>query len=168
MFQTMLADRFKLQFHREKKEMPAYVLSIDKSGSKLKVNENPDTFVIPIMPDGRASVGPGGIMMKITAIRCPMVYFTWFLSQTLRDDPVVDQTGLAGFYDFKVEWLQELPPGMAERAGAAPPAAAGADTGPAGPTLAVALREQLGLKLEKRKAPADVFVIDRAEKPEAN
>jgi uncharacterized protein (TIGR03435 family) len=168
MFQTMLADRFKLQFHKEKKEIPAYVLSIDKSGSKLKVNESPDPFEIPIKPDGRMSVGPGGIMTKIIGTRVPMVYLSWFLSQTLRDDPVVDQTGLEGFYDFKLEWLQELPPGFAERAGAPPPAAPGADNAPAGPTLAVALREQLGLKLEKRKAPADVFVIDRLEKPEAN
>ena len=169
MFQTMLADRFKLQFHKEKKEIPAYVLSVDKSGSKLKVNDGPDTFEIPIRGTGeRMAVGPNGFLQKVLGVRAPMIYFTWFLSQRLNDLPVVDQTGLDGFYDFTLEWLQELPAGMAERLGAAPPAASGADNGPTGPTLAVALREQLGLKLEKRKAPADVFVIDRAEKPDAN
>jgi uncharacterized protein (TIGR03435 family) len=168
MFQTMLADRFKLQFHKEKKDLPAYVLSIDKSGSKLKVNESLDTFEIPIKP-GRMSVGPAGIVMNIIGTRVPMIYFTWNLSQTLRDDPVVDETGLTGFYDFKLEWLQELPPGMAERAGAMPPGGPPApDNAPTAPPLAVALREQLGLKLEKRKAPVEVFMIDRVEKAEAN
>jgi uncharacterized protein (TIGR03435 family) len=171
MFQTMLADRFKLQFHREKKEIPAYVLSVDKSGSKLKLNESPDPFEIPIKgAGGRMAIGPGGITTKIIGTRVPMVYFTWYLSQRLNDIPVVDQTGLDRFYDFTLDWMQELPPGFATGRGEAgsPLPSLAADGAPEGPTLVVALREQLGLKLEKRKAPADVFVIDRVEKPDAN
>ena len=167
MFQSMLADRFQLKFHQEKREISAYVLSVDKSGSKLKQNDGPDTFEIPIRGAGRAVVGPGGITLKILGVRAPMVYFTWWLSQQLSDVPVVDQTGLDRFYDFTLEYQRELPPGFAERAGEAT-APAGADGVPAGAPLDVALREQLGLKLEKRKAQADVFVIDRLEKPGAN
>jgi uncharacterized protein (TIGR03435 family) len=94
----------------------------------------------------------------------------WYLSQRLNDLPVVDETGLAGFYDFTLEYLQELPPGFAERGGlaAVPPGSVTPDNAPAAAPLPIALREQLGLKLEKRKAPADVFVIDRLEKPDAN
>lgn len=168
MFQTMLADRFQLKFHKEKREIPAYVLSVDKSGSKLKQNDNPDNFQIPINGAGRAVIGPGGITLKMLGVRCPMVYFTWWMSQQLNDLPVVDQTGLDRFYDFTLEFQRELPPGFAERAGAAPPAPVGADSAAPAPPLDVALREQLGLKLEKRKAQADVFVIDRLEKPDAN
>jgi uncharacterized protein (TIGR03435 family) len=167
MFQSMLADRFQLKFHKEKREIPAYVLSVDKSGSKLKQNNSPDTFEIPIRGAGPAMVGPGGITLKVLGVRAPMAYFTWWLSQQLSDVPVVDQTGLDRFYDFTLEFQRELPPGFAERAGAAP-APGGADGIPAGAPLDVALRQQLGLKLEKRKAKADVFVIDRLEKPDAN
>lgn len=168
MFQTMLADRFQLKFHKEKREISAYVLSVDKSDSKLKQNDGPDTFQIPIRGAGRAVVGPKGITLKILGVRAPMVYFTWWMSQQLNDVPVVDQTGLDRFYDFTLEYQRELPPGFAERAGGDLPATAAADNAPAAPPLDVALREQLGLKLEKRKAQVDVFVIDRLEKPDAN
>lgn len=168
MFQTMLADRFHLKFHKEQREIPAYVLSVDKSGSKLKQNDGPDTFEIPIRGNGRAVVGPGGVTLKVLGVRAPMIYFIWWLSQQLNDVPVVDRTGLDKFYDFSLEFQRELPPGFAERGGGPPPGPAGADSAPAGPPLDVALREQLGLKMEKRKAPADVFEIDRLEKPDAN
>lgn len=168
MFQTMLADRFHLQFHKEKREIPAYVLSVDKSGSKLKPNDGPDTFEIPIRGAGPASVSASGIGMKIQGVRAPMVYVSWWLSQQLNNVPVVDQTELAGFYDFNLQFLRELPPGFAERMGGDMPRGMSVDNGPPPPPLEVALREQLGLKLEKRKAPADVFVIDRLEKQDAN
>jgi uncharacterized protein (TIGR03435 family) len=166
MFQTMLAQRFHLEFHKEKREIPAYVLSVDKSGSKLKENDSPDNFEIPIRGNGRISVGPGGIAIKILGVRTPMVYFTWWLSQQLDNVPVVDQTGLDKFYDFTLAFLRPLPPGVTPRLnGGDIPASPDGD---ALPPLEVALREQLGLKMEKRKAPADVFVIDRLEKPDAN
>jgi uncharacterized protein (TIGR03435 family) len=166
MFQTMLADRFKLRFHREKREISAYVLTIDQSGSKLKVNDSPDAFDFPIKPaPGRPPIGPNGVLLKIVGNRVPMSYFTWTLSGYLQNVPVVDKTGLDQFYDFKLEWLQELPPQVAARAAES---ASFSESGPDGPTLPEALREQLGLKLERRKAPAEVCVIDRVEKPEAN
>jgi len=69
--------------------------------------------------------------------------------------PVIDRTGLAGAFDFKLEWT---------------PDAAQADAAPvdAGPSLFTALQEQLGLKLESTKAPAEVIVIDHVERPSEN
>jgi uncharacterized protein (TIGR03435 family) len=141
-------------------------LTIDQSGSKLKVNDSPDAFDFPIKPaPGRPPIGPNGVLLKIVGNRVPMSYFTWTLSGYLQNVPVVDKTGLDQFYDFKLEWLQELPPQVAARAAES---ASFSESGPDGPTLPEALREQLGLKLERRKAPAEVCVIDRVEKPEAN
>lgn len=69
MFQNMLADEFKLQFHKETKEGPVYAMTVDKSGLKMKVNQTPESFKIPIIgrPDGtvvgtrpRCSTSPGG------------------------------------------------------------------------------------------------------------
>jgi uncharacterized protein (TIGR03435 family) len=65
MFQTLLADRFHLQFHREMRELSAYALTVDKSGPKLKLNESPQDFEIPIKPTARG---------KISGVRVPMPY----------------------------------------------------------------------------------------------
>jgi uncharacterized protein (TIGR03435 family) len=153
MFQTLLADRFKLQFHKEKREISALVLSVDKSGSKLKVSEAQDWTDIPIKP-----AGPG----KIAGTRVPIPYLCWFLSQQA-NIPVVDNTGLTGFYDFTLQ----LPPPQPGAEGSG-----GRGTEPAPQDRMAdafaALREQLGLKLESRKAPVEVYVIDHVERPAEN
>jgi|SRR5579883_3211252 len=113
-------------------------------------NVSPEPYDIPIRP-----TGPG----KIAATRASMQYFTWFLSQTLRE-PVVDQTGLEGFYDFKLEIPQPPPPAGGERERKA--------LGPDPGDLFAAIRDQLGLKVERRKAPVTVMVIDHAERPGEN
>jgi uncharacterized protein (TIGR03435 family) len=153
MFQTLLVDRFQLKFHREMRDMSALALTVDKSGPKLKLNESPQDFEIPIRPTARG---------KITGVRVPMSYFSWFLAQNL-NRPVVDKTGLDKNYDFNLEWAPEIPPGavFALRDGAPPPVVDG-------PTLFVALREQLGLKLDTQKTKVEVFVIDHAERPSEN
>jgi len=69
------------------------------------------------------------------------------------DRPVLDQTGLTGFYDFKIEFARD-------------PAAAANDSSAA--SLVTAVQEQLGLKLESRKAPIEILVIDHAERPSGN
>jgi len=85
MFQTLLAERFKLQFHRETREMRAYVLTVDKGGSKLKLSQAQEPFDIPIKPAGSG---------KMIGTRVPMSYLCWVLSQFL-NTPVMDRTGLA-------------------------------------------------------------------------
>jgi uncharacterized protein (TIGR03435 family) len=148
MFQTLFAERFKLRFHRERKELAAYILSVDKSGSRLKVSDSKEPFDVPIKP----GVQPG----KNVGTRVPMEYLCFFLAQLL-NVPVVDQTGLDGFYDFTLELPAPAP-------SLTPGPAPAAD----GPDIFTALRQQLGLKLESRKAPVEVFVIDHVERPSNN
>jgi uncharacterized protein (TIGR03435 family) len=153
MFQNLLADRFKLKFHKEVKEGPVYALTVDKSGSKMKLNESPQDFEVPI---------GGGKDGTIIGKRVPMQYFCWWLGQILQRDerPVIDQTGLDKNYDFTLAFLPELPPdfpkenlppGMLDR-----------------PSIFDALREQLGLKLQAQKGPVEFYVIDHVEKPSEN
>jgi len=153
MFQTLLVDRFQLKFHKEKREFPALVLSVDKSGSKLKLSESQDWTDIPIKP-----AGPG----KLVGTRVPIPYFCWFLSQQA-NVPVVDNTGLTELYDFTLE----LPPPQPRAEGPADKSAEPAPQDRMADAFA-ALREQLGLKLESRKAPVEVYVIDHVARPAAN
>lgn len=154
MFQTLLADRFKLQFHREPKEIAAYVLSVDRSGAKLTPGDPKDAFDIPMKPGDR----PG----ETIGVSVQMSYLCWRLSLQL-NTPVVNQTGLDGYYDFTLA----LPPPPIERLDAAgpPPAAVGSDLAA---DLSTALRHQLGLKLDSRKVPVEVFIIDHVERPTTN
>ena len=97
MFQNLLADRFKLRFHKETKDGPVYALSVDKSGLKMKADGTGQALGIPIVP----AAGGG-----FTGTRVPMVYLTWWLGQQLQNDgrPVVDKTGLDRSYDFTVSF----------------------------------------------------------------
>jgi uncharacterized protein (TIGR03435 family) len=153
MFQNLLADEFKLKFHKDIKEGPVYALMVDKSGSKMKVNDSPQDFEIPIQG------GPGGVTI---GKRVPMEYLCYRLEQILRneDRPVIDKTGLTGFYDFTLTFLPDLPPGFDK---ANLPAEL-LDR----PNIFEALRQQLGLKLEPQKGPVTYFVIDSVEKPAGN
>jgi uncharacterized protein (TIGR03435 family) len=153
MFQNLLVDRFKLQFHKETRILPAFELVVDKSGAKLTENKSPEHFDIPIRGTGRG---------KIEAMHSSMSYFAWILSQML-DQPVLDQTGLRQFYDFKLEWTPEPPPGMGAGGGA------GANLPPTnGPDIYTAIREELGLRLESHKGPVEVMIIDHIERPSEN
>jgi uncharacterized protein (TIGR03435 family) len=151
MFQNLLADRFKVQFHKEPKELPFYALMVDKSGSKMKLNQTPQDFEIPFNCSGFGNC---------RGTRIPMGYFSWILSGFL-DRPVIDKTGLDNFYDFQLHYTPELPQGISKDQ--IPP---GTDLD--GPTIFTALKEQLGLKLEAQKGPVDIYVIDHAEKPAEN
>lgn len=85
------------------------------------------------------------------------------LSQMM-EAPVLDETGLKDAYDFKLEWIPEA----TETAGAPEAIPAAGQAGLAVDWIFGALPQQLGLKLERRKAPVDVLVIDNIEKPSAN
>jgi len=151
LFQGLLADRFKLQFHNETRTLSALVLTVDKAGSKMTANDSSYEWDIPIMPM------PGSIP-KFKGTRCPMYYLTWWIAQR-EGRPVVDKTGLPGFWDFTLEFIPE---GM----GRGP----SGDLGPAmdGSSLTTALRQQLGLKLASEKAPVEVYLIDHVERASAN
>lgn len=152
MFQNLLAGRFGLKFHKDARPGNVYALTVDKGGSKLQVNGSDDKYDIPI----------NGAPENVTGRRVGMAYFCWWLGQQLQRDerPVVDETGLDRFYDFKMSFAPVLP--------------ADADTSnlPPGimdhPSIFDALRDQLGLKLTPQKGTVLYYVIDRVEKPSEN
>jgi uncharacterized protein (TIGR03435 family) len=152
MMQNMLADRFKLVVHREQKIRPVYGLVVGKSGPKFK--QAPDSSC-----DSHSRSNNGthfvGTCVSIDA-------FAEFLARRRdlpADLPVLDMTGLKGLYNLTLDWTPE-PRQSAERTGDLPVVA---DI-PSGPTLLVALQEQLGLELETRRAPIEILVVDHAEK----
>jgi uncharacterized protein (TIGR03435 family) len=153
MFRSLLANRFQLQFHRETRLASAYVMTGVRSGAKLTLSESHEQFDVPIKPDGAG---------RMVGTRVPMSYLALFLSQQL-DTPVVNDTGLDGYYDFTA-WLS--PERGAGLSVVADSSGARRQTWTEG--VIVAVREQLGLTLQQRKAPVEVFVIDHAAKPEAN
>ena len=161
MFQNLLVDRFKLKIKRETRTQSAFILSVDKSGSKMTPNPSPEPFDFPIQNPGQVTPpNPPKFIGKHVA----MYYLCWWLSQggvpTGVNHPVVDKTGLAGFYDFTLEFAPDLS-GRRGPNGETPPTFDG-------PDIFTALRQQLGLKLESGKGPVEVFVIESAEKPADN
>jgi uncharacterized protein (TIGR03435 family) len=150
MLQALLIERFKLVLHREQKDFAFLALVAGKNGPKI--HESHDS---PPAPGGRE------IMGAIISNHMSMEQLTLLLSRFLRQ-PVVDTTGLQGFFELKLQWTPENR--------TSPPSAVGsADTGAApdvapGPTIFEAVQTQLGLKLEPRKGPLEVIVVDRAEK----
>lgn len=182
MLRALLEDRFQLKVHREQKDFAVYGLVIGKSGLKMKESAPDPTPAAASGPTGAgvAAVSrPGGVTVNYsngasftfadnkfeghklgaTLMADVMARFT--------DRPVVDMTGLKGNYDFVLELSSEDFRAMGIRAAIA----AGANIPPqvlqqvetSGDSLASAL-EQLGLRLEPRKAPIETLVVDHAEK----
>lgn len=144
MLRNLLIQRFKLKYHYEKKDMLTYELVLAKGGLKMKLSP-PDTGP---PTGGGMHGGPDGA--KWTANKISMERIVGMLSAQI-GGPVTDSTGLKGTYDIVLTWK-----------GTNRTAAANSDD-PA-PTLEEPIQDQLGLKLEPKKAQVDVFVIDHAEK----
>ncbi|MGD0442848.1 MAG: TIGR03435 family protein [Edaphobacter sp.] len=155
MLQKLMADRFQMKFHREKREISAYVLTVGKNGAKLDKSMS-DKDTVPSLL-GRPSIGMKGRNLT-------MVVFADLLQSGILDRPVVDQTGLQGRYDFLLRWTPDESQ-FTQVGGRFPPPTEGAD-GP--PGLFTAIQEQLGLKLNAEKTAVDVLVIDHVEKPSQN
>jgi bla regulator protein blaR1 len=170
MLQAVLADRFKLTFHRETREVPVYTLVIGKNGSKLK--ETKPDVIGSKGPDGRPIVigvtmgmVPGGISWTSQAIS--LDYFCRILSREV-GRTVLDKTGLTGNYEFSMQFTPEtmaMRSDSGDTAAGAPPVAV-SDPGPG--SIFTAVQDQLGLKLLAGKAPIEVVVIDHIERPSGN
>jgi uncharacterized protein (TIGR03435 family) len=159
MLQALLADRFKLIVRRETREVPVYALTIGKSGPNLKTSELPDSDT-PRTPAQAGGTEPDRGHLIFANESMPDL--AWALSRTGGIDRlVVDATGLNGRYDFELKFGRETAPQTA-----VPPAEAGLNV--ENPSIFAALPEQLGLKLESRKAPVDFLVIEHIEKPSEN
>jgi uncharacterized protein (TIGR03435 family) len=164
MIKKLLADRFQLTFHHDKREMSAYVLTVGKDGHKLK----PTQLQGPL-PNIGIRPGTGGITLNM--INATIGDFTGFLQILVLDRPVVDRTGIQGRYDYQCTFT----PDDSQFGGHPPPVpnqgnnAGATDTAaPAAPSLYDALQQELGLKLSAEKTSVDVIAIDHVGKPTAN
>jgi len=142
MMRALLADRFQLHFHFETKERPVYHLTVAKGGPKL-VTAHPQDENHRWGTDA----GRGSLMMMGTTMK----RFAGWLSSQL-NQPILEETGLAGNYDLKIEWKDD------------------ADTSddPTRPWIFTAVKDRLGLELRAGKGPVEVFVIDHVERAAAN
>jgi uncharacterized protein (TIGR03435 family) len=157
MFQSLLEDRFKLKVHRESREITQYELTLGKgkpklkeaSGEKFEIKIEGRTMPAPLGNCGTSNWKDGAHML------CANVGIDRIISEIggLLKAPAVDRTGLTGKYDVHLHYLQD------DRR---------LNTEEPGPTLAQAVQEDLGLKLEKGKGPVEVLVIDHLERPSAN
>jgi bla regulator protein BlaR1 len=153
MVQPLLADRFKLVLHKTTRQLPVYALTIGKNGTKLSdlgKAENPR--------DMRMTGGRGLMVGQ----RIPIS----ILAEALRSvvgQPVEDRTGLTGYYDFKLQWdpLENAPINNSDRG--VPELTDRAEA-----SIFTAIQEQLGLRLEARRGPVGVLVIDNAALPSEN
>jgi len=151
--QNLLIERFHLQLHHEKREMQAFVLAIAKGGPKL----TPGDGNVKAHQNMGFSGAPGQTMYG-NGVNASIGDFIGELQRIVMDRPVVDETGLTGVYNVQIAFTRE------------DPGALGTTELPdkAAPNLLDALQQQLGLKLERKKAPVDVLVIDHAEQPGEN
>jgi uncharacterized protein (TIGR03435 family) len=150
MVQSLLVDRFRLSLHWETRELPVYVLSVGKKGTKLRPGDEDPKVLSSVtlngaqvqLGDGYRTTGSGrGMSMAELArllSRLPAV-----------SRPVVDRTGLTGFYGFSLDYAMTL-------------------EDESRPDIFAALQEQLGLKLESTKGPVEILVVDHAERPSEN
>jgi bla regulator protein BlaR1 len=143
--QGLLKNRFQLQLHRETRTAPIFSLTIAKGGIKLSVTQSPHRGI---------NAGQGTMLGEAAS----MADLTSKLSR-LMQRPVLNNTGLEGNFDFKLEWTPDLGPSA--------PDGQPVDTS-GGPSIFTALREQLGLRLEATKGPVDVLVVDHVDKPSEN
>jgi uncharacterized protein (TIGR03435 family) len=139
MTQALLAERFKVTLHRETKPLPVYALVVAKNGPKIR----------ELGPDPGDNVKVNRSKGHLSAEQMPMSQFVSILASQL-DRPVVDQTGIKGVFDVKLDWTPE-PTAVNDK-----------------PDLFIAVQEQLGLKLEATKSSIEMLVIDHVERPSEN
>ena len=145
--QAVLRDRFSLVLRRETRELPIYSLTQAPRGNKLSPNA--------VEKSGFPSMRMTSNGTDVTAVNATMEMLAQQLSMTLRR-PVHDETGLNGRYDFKLEWDPE------------PDASPDVHDSSPGPSIFTAITEQLGLRLESKKGPVQVYVVEKIERPTEN
>jgi uncharacterized protein (TIGR03435 family) len=139
MLQALLADRFHLTFHRQTKEMSAYLLVVGKNGPKFEESKS----------EGESDIQPDQKTMSIMVHRVPIAQLVEVLSKVFQM-PVVDTTGLTKRYDVTINVAKYI-----QQSGDRPDPLS---------IIQMGLQEELGLKLESKKVPLDLLIVDHAEK----
>ena len=139
--EQMLADRWRLRYHRETREIPVYSLVTANEGSRMVIHTGPGEYGMKVERAGPRVIlrSTRGNMQRLIEI------LSGFAGRVVSND-----SGLSGEYDFTLEWIQD------------------ANAADSGPSLFTALREQLGLRLVSAERPAPVIVIDQIERPSEN
>jgi uncharacterized protein (TIGR03435 family) len=150
--QRHLADRFKLSFHWDKKEVSIYALTVTKNGPKLTASTGD--------PKGSPNLAMPA-RGRFRGRNATMLDFAGEL-QAVLDRPVVDKTGISGRYDVALNWTVD--DFQAARLGAFPTPLDRTEV----PDLFTAIQEQLGLRLESTKGTVEVLVIDSIQRPSEN
>jgi uncharacterized protein (TIGR03435 family) len=145
MLRQLLAERFKLTLHLETKELPVYALTVAKGGPKLPASNVDDGHhTVESLP----RVQDGSFLFPDTSLRDFAAKLSLLRGM---DRPVVDQTGIEGYFDIVLKGAAEA-----------------ARNPESGASLFTLVQEQLGLKMVSTKARLEIVVIDRAEKPTEN
>jgi len=178
MLRRLLEERFRLALHRETRQLPVYMLSVGKTGPKLQPSKegsctpyatsSPPPVARPGDPPqvfcGFQHVPMDGLNRILEAKGVSMTALATNLSRTYTATlgrNVINGTGLTGAFDFHLAWAMDPPASVPGAENASHPDLAG-------PSIFVALQEQLGLRLEAAKGPVEVLVIDHIEKPSGN
>jgi len=149
MLQTLIVERFGLKFHRETRDLDGYALVVAKGGARMHE-----------VKAGEAGAAEPGVDIGgglIVGHRAKLSEWSSFFSNEL-SAPFEDRTGLTGAYDFRLEWSRAATP----RDGVPEPVDVD------GVSLFTAVQQQLGLKLERKKFPVEVFIIDHLDKTPSN
>jgi uncharacterized protein (TIGR03435 family) len=154
MVQQLLADRFHLVMHPDRKELAVYAVTAGSETPKLtKSAGNSQGFgTIGIQAFGQMSV-----------VNATMGEFANLLQRYVLDRPVLDQTGIEGRYDLKLQWTADDSQ-FNGRGGQMPKLQSSFEP----PDIFGAFREQLGLRLVAKRDLAPVVVVDRVERPGEN
>jgi uncharacterized protein (TIGR03435 family) len=155
MVQQTLAERFQLKMHDEKRDMPAYVLTVAKGGEKME-KAPADAGALPGLFFRQLGV--------LTVTNATMEDFCHLMQSAVLDRPVVDETELQGRYNFLLKWT----PDESQFGGLGVKVPPPSDAADAPPPLYTAITEQIGLKLDASKAPVRVLVVDHADHFSAN
>jgi len=145
MLQNLLVERFQIKFHNVTKEEPGFALVVAKNGPKLHPSTSEDEKLTFIGPNGEELGKPMGRAIQVKARKCSVSTLKDLIAFAGNMGQGVDRTGLTGVYDFTLSWNEEE-----------------------GPSLASALRDQLGLQVRSEKIPVNRFVLDSAQKPTPN
>jgi uncharacterized protein (TIGR03435 family) len=155
MIRQLLTDRFKLAFHRDRRDMPVYAIVVGPNGHKLTKNDT--------NPNGLPGLVFRGLGV-LPVSNATMADFAGVLQSAVLDRPVVDRTGLTGRWDFQIRWTPDESQFAGLGARVPPPT----NDPNAPPGIFTAFTEQLGLKLDPSRAPVEVLVIDTIERPSEN
>jgi uncharacterized protein (TIGR03435 family) len=173
MMQRLLEDRFHLKIHREIRELPVYIMSVAREGSKLEGTQEEScdhadttdfTQPLAVIPGGRPQCGvltppvKNGSHFVLDQRGIRVEVFAKLLK--IGGLPVLDRTGLIGTFDIHLEWDFTHPDPVSPESGA--------PSEPPDTSIVSSIRKQLGLQLKAGKGPREFLVIDHLERPSEN